>query len=124
MIICIMFVKLKKQNKTKLTTISFRVPKDPSSQQINKFPPKRVKNPATPSSIFISSSSTGELCSQPVRGNVRQIGRMFPEHVERSFLDLEYTFDEYSQLGSWRKVCPIKNQLGSQTNIHPVKNRL
>ena len=52
----------------------------PTSQQINKFPPKRVKNLATPSSIFIfiSSSSTGELCSQPVRGNVRRIGRMCP----------------------------------------------
>ena len=41
--------------------------------------------PATQSSIFIfiSSSSTGELCSQPLRGNVRRIGRMIPEHVER-----------------------------------------
>ena len=59
----------------------------PTSQQINKFPPKRVKNLATPSSIFIFifSSSTGELCSQPIKGNVRRIGRMFPEHVERSF---------------------------------------
>ena len=59
----------------------------PTSQQINKFPPKRVKNLATPSSIFIfiSSSSTGELCSQPIRRNDRRIGRMFPEHVERSF---------------------------------------
>ena len=59
----------------------------PTSQQINKFPPKRVKNLAIPSSvcIFISSSSTGELCSQPIRGNVRRIGRMFSEHVERSF---------------------------------------
>ena len=66
----------------------------PTSQQINKFPPKRVKNLATPSSIciLISASSTGELCSQPVRGNVRRIGRMFPEHVERSFLDPEYSF--------------------------------
>ena len=66
----------------------------PTSQQINKFPPKRVKNLATPSSsfIFISSSSTGELCSQPIRGNDRRIGRMFPEHVERSFLDPEYSF--------------------------------
>ena len=66
----------------------------PTSQQINKFPPKRVKNLATPSSsfIFISSSSTGELCSQPIRGNVRRIGRMFPGHVERSFLDPEYSF--------------------------------
>ena len=59
----------------------------PASQQINKFPPKRVKNLATPSSIFIFSSSTGELCSQPIRGNDRPIGRMFPEHVEHSILD-------------------------------------
>ena len=58
------------------------------------IPPKRVKNLATPSSIFIfiSSSSTGELCSRPIRDNVRRIGRMFPEHVERSFLDPEYSF--------------------------------
>ena len=85
----------------------------PTSQQINKFPPKRVKNLATLSSIFIFifSSSTGKLCSQPIRGNVRRIGRMFPEHVERSFLDTEYSFDEYFQLGSRRKVRPIKNQL-------------
>ena len=61
----------------------------PTSQQINRFPPKQVKNLATPSSIFIFifSSSTGELCSQPIRGNDRPIRRMFPEHVERSFLD-------------------------------------
>ena len=61
----------------------------PTSQQINKFPPKQVKNLATPSSIFIFifSSSTGELCFQPIRGNERPIGQMFPEHVERSFLD-------------------------------------
>ena len=85
-----------------------------TSQQINKFPPKRVKNLATPSSIFIFvfSSSTGELCSQPIRGNDRPIGRMFPEHVERSFLDPEY-FDEYFQLGSRRKLGPVKNQLAS-----------
>ena len=87
----------------------------PTSQQINKFPPKRMKNPATPSSIFIfiTFSSTGELCSQPIRGNARWIGRMFREHVERSFLDPEYTFDEYFQLGSRRKVRPIKNQQSS-----------
>ena len=87
----------------------------PTSQQINKFPPKGVKNLATPSSIFIFifSSSTGELCSQPIRGNDRPIGRMFPEHAERSFLDPEYSFDEYFQLGSRRKVGPVKNQLAS-----------
>ena len=88
-----------------------------TSQQINKFPPKRVKNLATLSSIFFSfflfSSFTGELCTQPIRGNHRRIGRMFPEHVERSFLDPEYSFDEYFQLGSRRKVGPIKNQLAS-----------
>ena len=82
-----------------------------TSQQINKFPPKRVKNLATPSSIFIFvfSSFTGELCSQPVRGNDRPIGRMFPEHVERRFLDPEHSLDEYFQLGSRRKVGPVKN---------------
>ena len=42
----------------------------PTSQQINKFPPKRVKNLATPSSIFIFifSSSTGELCFRQMNG--------------------------------------------------------
>ena len=66
----------------------------PTSQQIKIFPPKRVKNLTTPSSIFIfiCFSSTAELCSQPIRGNVRRMGRMFPEHVERSFLDPEYSF--------------------------------
>ena len=33
----------------------------PTSQQINKFPPKRVKYLAIPSSIFFPSSSRGEL---------------------------------------------------------------
>ena len=38
---------------------------------------------------------------------------MFPEHVERNILDPKYSFDEYFQLGSQRKVGPIKNQLAS-----------
>ena len=38
---------------------------------------------------------------------------MLPEHVEQSFLDPEYSFDEYFQLGLQRKVGPIKNQLAS-----------
>ena len=99
-----------------LTTISFWVSETRLRlPQVNKFPPKRVKNLATPSSIFIFvfSSFTGELCSQPIRGNDRRLGRMFPEHVERRFLDPEYSFDEYFQLGSRRKVGPIKNQLAS-----------
>ena len=87
----------------------------PASQQINKFPLKWVKNLATPSSIFILvfPSSTGELHSQPIRGNDRPIGQMFPEYGEQSFLDPEDIFDEYFQLGSRTKVGPVKNQLAS-----------
>ena len=72
-----------------------------------------VKNLPTPSSIFIFvfSSFTGELCSQPNRGNDRRLGRMFPEHVERSLLNPEYSFDEYFQLGSRRNIRPIKKGL-------------
>ena len=67
----------------------------PTSQQINKFPPKRVKYLATPSSIFIFYFfliHRRGLCSQPIRGNVRRTGRIFPEHVERSFSNPEYSF--------------------------------
>ena len=85
----------------------------PTSQQINKFPPMQVKNLGTLSSIFSPPSSTGELCSQPIRGNDRWIGWMFPENVERSFLDPEYSLDKYFQLGLQRKAGPIKNQLAS-----------
>ena len=58
---------------------------------------------------------------------------MFPEHVERWFLDPEYSLDEYFQLGSRRKVGPVKTeptsfaeyfQLGSRRNIRPIKNGL
>ena len=99
-----------------LTTISFWVSETRLRlPQVNRFPPKRVKNLATPSSIFIFvfSSFTAELCSQPIRGNYHPIGRMFPEHVEQRFLDPEYSFDEYFELGSQRKVGSIKNQLAS-----------
>ena len=44
-----------------LTTISFWVSETRLRlPQVNKFPPKQVKNLATPSSIFIFSSSTGD----------------------------------------------------------------
>ena len=68
-------------------------PRDKATNE-KKKPPKRVKNLVTPSTIFtfISSSSTGELCSQPITSTVRRTGRMFPEHVERSFLDPKYSF--------------------------------
>ena len=89
-----------------------------TSRQIKIFPPKQVKNLATPSSIFIfiSCSSTGELCSQPIRGNVRRIGRMFQNMLSQAFWTpnlASLQFDEYSQLDSRNKRWPIKNQLGS-----------
>ena len=74
-----------------------------SHKSTNKQIPSKASEKPSDAVIhfyFIFSSSTGELCSQPIRGNDRQIGRMFPEHVERSFLDPEYSFDEYFQLGS------------------------
>ena len=46
---------------------------------------------------------------------------MFPEHAERSFLDPEYSFDEYFQLGSRRRVHPIKNQLASPNTSKQVR---
>ena len=46
---------------------------------------------------------------------------MFPEHVERSFLDPKYSFDEYFQLGSRRKVHPIKNQLALLNTSNQVR---
>ena len=62
----------------------------PTSQQINKFPPKRVKNLAIPSSIFILYFflHPQESSALSQSGNDRPTGRMFPEYVERSFLDL------------------------------------
>ena len=77
----------------------------PTNQQINKFPPKRVKNLATPSSIFFLHPQESSALSQSEAMD-RPIGRIFPEHVERSFLDPEYSFAEYFQLGSRRKHSP------------------
>ena len=97
-----------------------------------KKPPKRVKSLVTPSTIFtfISSSSTGELCSQPITSNVRRTGRMFPEHVERSFSYPKYSFIAVRRTNTPNYIRPIKNQLYSPntpnyirgTNVRPVKN--
>ena len=93
----------------------------PTSQQINKFPPKRVNNLATPSSIFFfffffffvhpqESSALNQSeamivqygeCSQNMLSEVK--GTCPPS-------DSEYSFDEYFQLGSRRKVPPIKSK--------------
>ena len=55
-----------------------------TSQQINKFPPKRVKNLATPSSIFIFTSFTGELCSQP-EAMISQYGECSQKMLSEGF---------------------------------------
>ena len=65
-----------------------------SHKSTNKFPLKRVKYLAIPSSIFLSSFLIHRraLHSQPIRGKVRRTGRIFQDHVEWSFLDPEYSF--------------------------------
>ena len=61
----------------------------PTNQQINKqIPPEASEVPSdTVIHFFPILIHRRALRSQPVRGKVRRIGRMFPEHVERSFLD-------------------------------------
>ena len=86
--------------------------------------------------ICIFTSSTGELCSQPIRGSVRWTGRIFPEHVERSFLDPEYSFvavrrilrtifakQKFTQLRT-NSIFAEYSQLCSRTNVRPIKNGL
>ena len=56
----------------------------PTSQQIGHFPPKRVK--------YRHRHPLTILCSQPITGKVRRTGQIFPDHVERSFLDPKNSF--------------------------------
>ena len=42
--------------------------------------------------FFLPHLQETSLGSQPIRGNVRRTWRIFPEHVERSFSDPEYSF--------------------------------
>ena len=66
----------------------------PTSQQIGQLPPKRVKyrhrHPFL--LLFLPHPQQTILCSQPIRGKVRRTGQIFPEHVERSFLDPKNSF--------------------------------
>ena len=82
----------------------------------------RVKYLAIPSSIFFFLIHRRALRSQPIRGKVCRIGRIFPEHDERSFLDPEYIFVAV------RRIPPTifveYSQLCSRTNVRPVKNGL
>ena len=82
-----------------LTTMSFWVPETRLRlPQVNKY----LKNPSKASEvpsdtiihfyIYFFLIHRGALCSQPIRDKVHQTGRIFPEHVEWSFLDPEYNF--------------------------------
>ena len=66
----------------------------PTSQQIGQFPLKRVKyqhhHPLF--FFFLPHPQESSLCSQPIRGKICWIGRIFPKHVEQSFLNPEYSF--------------------------------
>ena len=42
-----------------------------------------------------------------------ELGEYSQNMLSEAFLDPEYNFDEYFQLGLRRKVRPIKNQLAS-----------
>ena len=66
----------------------------PTSQQLGQFPLKRVKyRHRHPFLVFfLPDPHERSLCSQPIRGKVRRTGRIFPEHVERSFSGPEYSF--------------------------------
>ena len=80
------------------------------------IPPKRMKCRASPSSIFIFYFfliHRRALCFQPVRDKIRRTGRIFPEHVERSFLDPEYSSTNTPNYIREVNVCPVKNQLCS-----------
>ena len=81
-----------------LTAVSFWIPETRLRlPQVNKEGNSlrswwSIDTKASSVCVFLSASSPRELCSQPVRGSVRRTGRMFPEHVERRFLDPEYSF--------------------------------
>ena len=104
-----------------LTTISFWVPETrlrlrqvkkkeekEEEKRRGKFPPKRVmyRHGHPFLFLFLLHPQESSRCSQPIRGNVCRTGRIFPEHVERSFLDpntASSQFDEYPELGSRSK---------------------
>ena len=84
----------------------------PANQQIGQFPP-------TPSEVstghpflflFLHHPQESSLCSDPVTVKIRRIGRIFPEHAERSFLDPEYSF----------VAVRLKPELGCRSKSSPA----
>ena len=98
----------------------------PTSQQINRFPPKQVKYLVIPSSFFSSFFLIHRraLCSQAIRGKVHQTGQIFPEHVEWRFLDPEYSFVAVGQISQtiFVKQKPAQLRTSYIHQILPIKN--
>ena len=53
---------------------------------------QQTENSKKLSFISLSLLSSTVVDAKPIRGNVSRTGRMYPEHVERSFLHPEYSF--------------------------------
>ena len=84
-----------------LTTITFCA----SHKSTNRPFSSEASEVSTPSSIFflfLPHPQESCLSSQPIRGKVRRIGRMFPEYAERSFLGSEYTVVAVRRISSTR----------------------
>ena len=120
-----------------LTTMSFWVPEtrlllpQVNKLKFKKIPPKRVKYLATPSSIFLYFFLIHRraLCSQPVRDKIRRTLRMFPEHVERSFLDPKYSFAAVRRIlrtiFAKQKFAQLRTNYIRKilaTHVRPIKN--
>ena len=108
----------------------------PTSQQIHTQNSEANEEPSdTVSHFYFYFFPIHRKALLSARGNVRQIGRMFSEHVEWSFLDPEYSFIAVQWILPTRftkKNLPNSeparfteySEVGSQTNMHPIKNRL
>ena len=87
----------------------------PTSQKVAKFPPTREKSRHGHPFLFLFLPRPQEisLCSLPIRGNVRRTGRIFPEHVEQSFLDrISWTrFESRSKSSPKNQLCVVSSPL-------------
>ena len=81
-----------------------------SHKSTNKQIPSEASEEPSDTVIHFFSSSLLWRNIQPIRGNDRWIGRMFPGRTCWA-MDPEYSFAEYFQLGSRRNIRPIKNGL-------------
>ena len=86
-----------------LTTISFwfsetRLHLPQVNKRVNSLRSERSIDTVIHFSFSFFLIHKRALCSQPIRGNVRRTGRIFPKHVERSFLDPEYSFVAVRQI--------------------------